>query len=99
MTNREAEEILDAVRSGRLQVSVTDHFWRRVHERVPGFTTQDIYRVLRQGKLSGNPMPAPEYNNDKIKVRAKTADFGTVELVLGVTWLAGTCVTIYEIKR
>lgn len=99
MTKKEAEEILAVIRRGELFLNLTDHFKDRVRLRVPGFSTQHLYQVLRRGTLQGEPVPAPEFNNHKIKVRGPVTDFGTVEIVLGISWFHGVCVTIYEIEK
>lgn len=99
MTKQEAEEILAVIRRGELFLDVTDHFRARVKQRVPGFSTQHLYQVIRRGSLQGEPVPDPEFNNHKIKVRGPATDFGKVEIVLGISWFNGVCVTIYEIER
>ena len=53
MTKKEAEEILAVIRRGELLINVTEHFWQRARERVPGFASQHIYQVIRRGKLQG----------------------------------------------
>jgi hypothetical protein len=99
MTKSEAEEILDVIRRGGLFLDVTDHFWKRAHERIPGFSTQHIFRVIRNGELLGSPRPSPENNNHIIKIRGHALDFGVIEMVLGLSWFSGVCITIYGIKE
>lgn len=55
--------------------------------------------MIRRGKLQGDPVPASGFNNHKIKVRGQATDFGVVEIVLGISWFNGVCITIYEIER
>lgn len=76
------------------------HFWDRVRERTLGFTKQHVYQVLRKGTIQGVPEVDAEHNNYKVRVRASVIDFGTVEIVVGIFWVAGSvCITIYEKKQ
>ena len=96
MTKKEAEDALDAVRRGDLFLDFSAHFWQRVTERLPGFTRQHVYHVVRTGEVIDAPVYSEKYNNHRIKIRTCVADFGIVELVAGISWFDdAVCITIY----
>ena len=99
MNKDDARDILAMVATGRCDVWFTEHFWKRVRERTPGFNRLHAYRVLSTGVIQGEPIRDDNHQNYKIKVRAKLPDFNQVELVVGVSWLNdAVCITIYEKK-
>lgn len=100
MDKREAKEILARVCRNHDELWTVDHFWDRVKERVPGFTTQHVYQILQAGTLLGTPVRNDEYKNHVVRIQKKLPDYGLVELVVGLSQIDGAvCITVYEVKK
>ena len=100
MTKQEIAEVIQRVCKNQDQLWITDHFWDRARQRLPGFTTLHVYAVLQNGQLRGEPNFDDAHGNFEIKVRAKLPDFGWVELVAGVSYLDGiVCITVYSVTK
>ena len=100
MTKKEAEEVIALVARGRLNITYTNHFDERVEERVPGFTRLHAMNALRRGTLQGDPVRDDEHDNHKVKLRSTVTDFGKVEMLIGIKFLADAVgITIYGIKK
>jgi len=100
MTKKEASELVAQVCQGAMNIAYTDHFWQRVDERIPGFSTLHAINALRQGEINCTPIKDKDFNNHKIKWLADIPDFGKVELVIGVKHFSNAVgITIYEVKK
>jgi hypothetical protein len=96
MTKKDAEAIIRRVCRNELGLHVTKHFWKRVNERLPGFTTQHIYAALRTGEIARSPVLNPSHGNHTVEIRAELIDFGKVLLVASIAEYSGVvCITVY----
>ena len=98
LTRAEAEAAIQRVCCGELPLEYTHHFWRRVHERFPGFRKHHVAHVLNKCRVRGVPVRSSEYGNYTVTVRATTIGFGPIEIVLAMEnpTVVIACVTIYK---
>jgi len=98
MKKAEAQHHLAQAARGRTPVGFTQHFWEKVGECAPGLTRNEVYGLLRRGRMVGAPLRKNDYLCHEVKVRAETADFGLLEMVVDITARETLiCVTIYGI--
>jgi hypothetical protein len=84
VTIAEAETAIHRVCCGDLPLEFTHHFWRRAHERLPGFRKHHAVRALRKCRVHRVPVRSTEYGNFTVRVRSVLAGFGPVEIVLAM---------------
>lgn len=100
MDEREAKEIVARVCKNMDELWTSDHFWERAKQRLPGFTIQHIYQILRTGTSLGAPVRNAEHNNHVVRVQGKLPDYGLVRVILGLSQIDGAvCITVYEVKK
>jgi hypothetical protein len=100
MRKAEAEYFVEQASARRLDVGFTQHFWEEAEECAPGLTKNDVYRLLRNGRVFGAPVPEHEMVCHKVKVRGTLPDFGLLEIVIAISYVDSlTCITIYDIEQ
>jgi hypothetical protein len=99
MTKEDAEGIIRSICRGVQNISYGTHFWQRVEERVPGFTSLDALNVLKRGKIVSGPTWNEEHRNYRVRVRGDS-DHGQVTIVLAIRILDDAFgVTIFPDER
>lgn len=86
MTREDAEKIIRSVALGVLNIGYGAHFWQRVNERAPGFTSLDAMNLLKRGKVVSDPQWNEEHRNFCVKVRGQT-DHGKITIVVAIAFL------------
>lgn len=98
MNKAEAEHFIEQAAARKIDVGFTKHFWDEARECAPGLTKNDVYTVLRRGRVYGAPVRDDEYLCHKVKLRGALPDFGQLEIVVAITVHDSlVCVTIYDI--
>jgi len=99
MTREDAEALIGRVCRNEVGLGFTDHFWVQAGKRFPGLQRQQVYNILRSGRVVDAPVRDGIHRNHTVKVRATLSDFGPVELVAAVSDDSGLfCITIYGLQ-